>query len=91
MEFVLSEQKEIDERIYVFPNSALRNDGRKINYAKFLLETENKGCLDSLKKIGSRIDLNKINGIIDKTPFISKLHQDFLKVMIKERKEKRRL
>lgn len=88
MEFVLSEQKEIDERIYVFPNSALKNDGKKINYAKFLLETENKECLDSLKKIGSRIDLNKINGIIDNTPYISKLHQDFLKVMIKERKEK---
>lgn len=88
MEYVLSDQKEIDERIYVFPNSALKYNGKKINYAQFLLETENKECLSSLKKIGNRINLCRVNDIIDNTPYISKLHQDFLKTMIKERKEK---
>lgn len=88
MEYVLSNQKEIDERVYVFPNSALKNNGKKINYAWFLMETENKECLNSLKKIGSRIELNRINDIIDNTPYISNLHKNFLKIMIKERKEK---
>lgn len=88
MERILSDQKEIDNRIYMFPNSALKDNGKKINYVQFLSETENEECLNALKRIGGRINLAKINGIIDHTPYISKLHKDFLKVMIKERKEK---
>lgn len=88
MEYVISNQKEIDERIYVFPNSALKNNGKKLNYFQYLMETENNECLKSLKKIGDKIDLYKINDIIDNTPYISNLHKQFLKIMIKERKEK---
>lgn len=88
MEYVLSSRKEIDERIYVFPNSALKDNGKKINYFQFLMETRNKECLNSLKRIGNRIDLNKINQIIDQTPYISNVHREFLKTMIRERKEK---
>lgn len=88
MAYVLSHPEEIDERIYVFPNSALKENNKKINYIQFLLETKNEECLRSLKKIGSRIDLDKINGIIDDIPYISEVHKDFLKTMIKQRKEK---
>lgn len=52
------------------------------------METENTECLKALKRIGSRIDLGNINGIINDTPYISGLHKDFLKVMIRQRKEK---
>ncbi len=88
MEYVLSSPKEIDERIYVFPNSALKENERKINYFRFLMETENAGCLSALKRIGSRIDLDNINRTIDDTPYISALHKEFLKTMIRQRKEK---
>lgn len=88
MERVMSNQKEIDERIYVFPNSALKENGKKINYFQFLMGTENKECLNSLKKIGSRIDLVQINKIIGQTPYISDIHKAFLNTMVKERKEK---
>lgn len=88
MERVMSSRKEIDERIYAFPNSALKENGKKINYLQFLMGTENKECLNSLQKIGNRIDLWQINKIIDQTPYISDLHRDFLKTIIKERKEK---
>lgn len=87
MEYILSTPKEIDERIYVFPNSALKENDRKINYFRFLLETENTECLKALKRIGSRIDLDNIDGIIDDTPYISGLHKNFLKTMIRRRKE----
>lgn len=88
MEYVLSNPKEIDERIYVFPNSALKENDRKINYFQFLLETESTECLRALKRIGSRINLDSIDRIIDDTPYISGLHRDFLKTMIRQRKEK---
>lgn len=88
MEYVLSNSKEIDERIYVFPNSALKENDRKINYFQFLIETENTECLKALNRIGSRIDLDNIDKIIDDTPYISELHRDFLKTMIRQRKKK---
>lgn len=88
MKFVLSSQKEMDERIYAFPNSALKQDGKKINYYEFLMTTENPACLSALQKIGNRIDLGKINALVDGTPYITELHKEFLKTMIRERKEK---
>lgn len=88
MKHVLENRDEIEQRLFVFPNSALQLDGKKINYAQFLMTTENEGCLDALKFIGSRIDLAIINSVIENTPYISDLHKSFLKTMIQERKEK---
>ena len=88
MKHVLENRDEIEQRLFVFPNSALQLDGKKINYAQFLMTTENEGCLDALKFIGSRIDLAIINSVIENTPYILDLHKSFLKTMIQERKEK---
>jgi len=87
MRSVMESKEKMDERLFVFPASALKQDEVKINYAKFLMETENKGCLDALKVVGGRIDLAKIDSIINDTPYISDTHKLFLKTMIKERKE----
>ena len=88
MKHVLNNAKEIEERLFVFPNSALQQAGKKINYAQFLSTTENMECLKALMVIGDRIDLAKIYSIIDNTPYISEMHKLFYKTMIKERKEK---
>ncbi len=88
MKMVLNDQKEIEERIYVFPTSAIQQNGKKINYADFLLETKNEACLKALKNIGSRVNMQIINSIIDSTPYISDTHKQFLKTMITERKSR---
>jgi hypothetical protein len=83
---VIESRENIDERIYVFPNSVIKLDGVKINYAQFLMKTEDMGCLTALNTIGQRIDLDEINSIIDDTPYITETHKTFLKTMINERK-----
>ena len=88
MRHVLDNQEEIDARIFAFPNSALKQDGVKINYAQFLKSPGYKACHEAMIDIGGRIDLIKINGIVDNTPYISDIHKAFLKTMLKERKEK---
>jgi len=88
MERVLNDTKEIEKRIFVFPTSAIQQDGKKINYFQFLMETKNKECLDALKIINDRIDLIEIYAVIESTPYISDKHKLFLKTMIKERKER---
>lgn len=87
MEHVINNRGEIEERIFIFPNSALKQKGVKINYAQFLAETDNEGCLDAIRIIRDRIDLQIINKLIDDVAYISDMHKAFLKIMIKARKE----
>ncbi|MBL7576470.1 HipA-like C-terminal domain-containing protein [Peptoniphilus asaccharolyticus DSM 20463] len=88
MKNILLSQAEIDKRIYTFPNSALKENGVKINYYNFLTTTNNTDCIKSLKKIKSRIDLIQINKIIENTPYISKTYKEFICRMLSERKHK---
>ena len=84
---ILTNKEELEKRVYVFPTFAIKIDNVKINPYNFLTQTDNKDCLKSLKKITERIDLKKINGIIDDTPIMADIQKDFLKTMIKARKE----
>ena len=88
MQSVLSSKKEIEERIYVFPTSAIKLNERKINYADFLLQTKEEYCLQALRDVSRKIDLWTINAIIDSTPYISDTYKLFLKTMVRKRKEK---
>lgn len=87
MRAVLSSREKIEERLFVFSNSALKQDGVKINYAQFLMKTEIDGCLRALKTIGVRIELSKIDAVVESTPYISEILKTFLKTMVRERKE----
>lgn len=85
---IMNDKTMIEHRIYSFPKSALRNHKTNINYYTFLTTTDNQDCLKALKKIFGRINENKINNIIDNTPYITDTHKKFLKFMLHERYEK---
>jgi hypothetical protein len=88
MQNVLNDQAEIDQRLFVFPNSALKINDTKINYYDFISSLSNSDCTMALKRIVPRIDMEKINKIIDDTPIISDIQKKFYKVMLKNRKER---
>lgn len=87
MSYVLDNEEEKLNRVYEFPTSAIKQNGQKINYVKFLKNNDYKECNDSFLKIKSRIDLDKIGKIIDDTPYISDIQKRFYKEMLKLRKE----
>ncbi|AYZ73129.1 CtkA family protein [Fusobacterium necrophorum] len=70
------------------PRSAIQVKNKGINYYNFLTQTDNADCLSSLKKITARIDLEKINKMIMKIPYISDTHKKFISTILKERKGK---
>lgn len=84
LEFINNDD-EMEARVYVFPNSALKINDKKINYFKFISSLENKDCNEALKRIFPRINLEVINSIIDSTEYISNLRKDFYKKIIKMR------
>ena len=85
MKMVLNDRTEIENRIYVFPNSALKINGKKINYLDFLLHSEDSVCNDAFKWVYERIDFTKIEPLISNLP-VSKIAKDFYATMLHERK-----
>jgi len=84
----IDNEEEIDARVYVFPNSALKEDGKKINYFDYISSLKNQDCNDALERMIEKIDLQTINQIIDNTDYISDIRKEFYKVIIQRRYEK---
>lgn len=88
MEAVLTDENELNLRIYEIPLSGIKINGKKINYHDFIFSLESADCNSALKRIMPRIDMQKISRMIDETPFITELQKDFYKTVLVQRKEK---
>lgn len=88
MKLVLENPAEMDYRIFEIPLSVIRQNGEKIRYYDFISSLTNKDCNLALKRVLPKIDMNRINILIDETPFISNTQKTFYKKMLSERKEK---
>lgn len=88
MEEILNSEDEIDRRIYVFPTSSVEEVGKKISYFEFISSLKNPDCTAALKRVSARIDMGKINDIINEVPTLDTVQKEFYAVMIAERKAK---
>lgn len=88
MKKTLEDSAEMDFRVFEIPLSGIRQDGEKIRYFDFISSLKNKECNAALKRIMPKIDMNRINALIDETPFITELQKTFYKTMLIVRKEK---
>ena len=86
MEQVLSNQSQLDKCIYDIPLSAINMDGKKIRYFDFISSLQYSDCNEALKRIIPRINIKKIEAIIEKTPFANNLQKCFYLTMLIERK-----
>lgn len=88
MEKYINSNEEMEARVFVFPTSAIKIKGDKINYFKFISSLENKECNEALERITPLINLEKINEIIDNTPYISNIRKEFYKKIVELRYNK---
>lgn len=88
MRKTLETPEEMDFRLFEIPLSVIRENGEKIRYFDFISSLKNRDCNAALKRIVPKIDINRINALIDETPSISDLQKTFYKRMLAERKEK---
>lgn len=51
----LIDKNKINERVFTFPTSAIKENGIKINYYNYLTQTNNPDCLKSLEKITKKL------------------------------------
>lgn len=87
MEAIMKDSKEVESRLYVFPNSAVKEQDKKINYLSFLSTTKDKNCMEALEYVQQHYDKEKIGKIIIEAP-ISQIKKEFYLFMIRERKIK---
>ena len=85
---VLASQEEIDKRIYQFPTSHIKVKNKKSSYFEVISSLQFEACNEALKRIVPRIDLERINRIIDEIEEISELRKQFYKTMLQQRYEK---
>ena len=88
MEKVISDENELNARIYRFPTSAIKLNGTKINYCDFLCNTTNRDCHNALKRILDRIDVDKIAGFINEIEYLPDLQKKFYNLYIRSRYDK---
>lgn len=88
LEAVLASEDEINERIYKFPTSHIKVKNRKSSYFEVINSLQFEACNDALKRIVPRINLERINAIIDEIEEISEVRKHFYKVMLQQRYEK---
>ncbi|MGN0379181.1 MAG: hypothetical protein ACI4EU_06300 [Butyrivibrio sp.] len=74
-------EAEFHARIFQFPTSAIKLNGRKINYYDFLNHEQDEDCNEALK----RIDMKEIEGFINQLSGISDLQKEFYKQYINAR------
>lgn len=84
---VLASKAEMNARVYDMPTSAILIDGRRINYHKMITSLEFSGCNEAIMRIVPSIDLQKINALIDNVEQLNNLQKEFLKRILKLRKE----
>lgn len=85
---IINNDSEMEARVFIFPTSALKIDNQKINYFDFISSLKNEECNLALARVFPKIDLDKINKLIDETPFISKIRKEFYKKILHLRYEK---
>ena len=87
MEQALSNADVMNARIYQFPTSAIKLDGRKINYYDFLMSEREPECNAAIQRMVPKIDLEQIKEFIDGVPCITDLQKTFYKRYISARFE----
>mgnify|MGYP000009402916 FL=1 len=88
MRAVLSNQDELNARIYRFPTSAIKQNDQKINYYDFLMTAGNKDCNAAVMRMMPRFHLDKMLAFIREVPFLDELQRQFYQTYLSARMER---
>ena len=88
MQAIMESEDETDKRIYKFPTSQVKLDGKKSSYFEVINSLQFEACNDALRYIMLHLDMHEVEKLIDETPLISEVQRTFYKHIITERYHK---
>ncbi|MCQ2771685.1 MAG: HipA domain-containing protein [Bacilli bacterium] len=88
MLYVLSNEEEINDRVYKYPTSQIKINGKKSSYYEVISSLSFEKCNEQLKWVMDRLNMDRIYNFIDGISCISDIQKSFYKTMLKHRYEK---
>jgi HipA-like C-terminal domain len=85
MESVMGSEEETEKRVFTFPTSQIKLDGKKSSYYEVIHSCAFRECNTALASVYQRLDMKRIYDLVDGTPFISEIHKRFYKHMLEAR------
>lgn len=85
MRRVISSPSETEKRIYSFPTSQIKLNGRKSSYYQTIDSLQFPECNKALTRIFERCDLAALRGVVSRTPFLCETKRAFLTHMLEQR------
>ncbi|MEL7658330.1 MAG: HipA domain-containing protein [Bacillota bacterium] len=84
MNRIINSAEETEKRVFPFPTSQIRLNGKKSSYYEVINSLDFPECNLALKSVYDRIDMDKIKKLVDETP-ITSIRKDFYKHMLESR------
>ena len=88
MQSIIESEVETNKRVYNFPTSQINLNGKKSSYYDVISSLAYDECNKALAYVYNRLDMNKINNIIDNTPLASEVNKQFYKHILSSRYDK---
>ncbi len=88
MESILNDDRLLETEGFRGRRCIFELHSKRINPYQFIESMQNKECNAAVRRIISRLDLQKIFGLIDSIPVISLIQNQFYKAILQERYEK---
>ena len=85
---IMNSAEETDKRIYKFPTSQVKLNGKKSSYFEVISSLQFEECNAALKNVMQRIILEEVMNLVDETPLITDVQKNFYKHILKSRYEK---
>lgn len=82
---IMNDEEETNRRIYSFPTSQIKLNGKKSSYYEVISSLKYEGVVDALRRITPKVDLGKINSLIESIDIISEIHKKFYEYIIEKR------
>jgi len=87
MRAMLEDAEELNARVYTFPNSMLKVDGRKINYVRFVRESEDEGFREAYGRLSPRIAQLDFASVLAAVPYLGDLPRQFYRTYLEARRD----
>ena len=89
MQRCLNDENEMNVRIFTFPASMLKINGRKINYCDYLHQPSRPAELEeALSLLVPRIQAFDVDALVESTPYITPLQKQFYIAYLNARRQK---
>lgn len=88
MASVMQNPEDLERMAYKARTCIFELKGKRLNPYQVIMSGEYPGCNDAVKRIVPRIDMSRINGIIDGVPCISETRKQFYKTLLHMRNDK---